>query len=307
MTDDLAARLLEAQVEYLRGQLTDPQAFTELAREEMTSFLADASHLTLSQAVSREMIKAVAHKYAIAFPVEGAIPELVGQVAARLYAHSRNDDLRLSDIIDRKHFDDLATGVADLGITRRLVERILDSPATVDAAVDVMHRAVDSSRLPEKLGRLVDGTVENVTRRGARFVLQANKADSDELVVATIRDLWAANADQSIGEMSTLVEPGDVEDVVVLIFEFWRTFRDTDYFAALLSEGVDEVFEAYGDTPLDELLAELGVGYDDLVEEALRFGPHVIAQIDRHGFIEAALRRRLAPFYRSEAFTAAVR
>ncbi len=307
MTDDLAARLLEAQVEYLRGQLTDPQAFTELAREEITSFLADASHLTLSQAVSREMIKAVAHKYAIAFPVEGAIPELVGQVAARLYAHSRNDDLRLSDIIDRKHFDDLATGVADLGITRRLVERILDSPATVDAAVDVMHRAVDSSRLPEKLGRLVDGTVENVTRRGARFVLQANKADSVELVVATIRDLWAANADQSIGEMSTLVEPGDVEDVVVLIFEFWRTFRDTDYFAALLSEGVDEVFEAYGDTPLDELLAELGVGYDDLVEEALRFGPHVIAQIDRRGFIEAALRRRLAPFYSSEAFTAAVR
>ncbi|MDR2281469.1 MAG: hypothetical protein LBE07_11545, partial [Gordonia sp. (in: high G+C Gram-positive bacteria)] len=240
MTDDLAARLLEAQVAYLRSQLTDPEAFAGLAREEITSFLADASHLTLSQAVSRDMIKAVAHKYAIAFPVEGAIPELVGQVAARLYMHSRNDDLRLSDIIDRKHFDDLATGVADLGITRRLVERVLDSPATVDAAVDVMHRAVDSSRLPEKLGRFVDGTVESVTRRGARFVLQANKADSDELVVDTIRDLWTANADQSIGEMSTLVEPGDVEDVVVLIFEFWRTFRDTDYFAALLSEGVDE-------------------------------------------------------------------
>ncbi|GEE03840.1 hypothetical protein nbrc107696_42860 [Gordonia spumicola] len=303
MTDDLAARLLDAQVEFALSQLTDPDAFAEIAREEITAFLADASHLTLSEAVSRDMIKAVAHKYAIAFPVEGAIPELVGQVAARLYRLSRDGDVRLPDVIDRKHFDELAAGVADLGITRRLVDRVLDSPVTVDAAVDVVQRAVDSSRLPERLGRIVDASVEKVTRRGARFVLSANRNDSDELVADALSDVWRAGSDNNtVG----LVEPGDVEDVVVLIFEFWRTFRDTDYFAGLLSEGVDEVFEAYGDTPLAELLAELGVGYDDLVEEAMRFGPHVIAEVDRRGFLEAAVRRRLAPFYASEAFAAAV-
>ncbi|MCF8571291.1 hypothetical protein L5G32_13540 [Gordonia sp. HY002] len=303
---DLAARLLDAQVEFTRRQLTDPDEFAALVHDEITHALDDASQITLSESVSRDLIKAVAHKYAIAFPVEGAIPELVGRVAARLYDITAAEDVGPADLIGRKQLDDLTDDIAQLGLSQRLVQRLLDSPATVDTFVEVVQRSVDSSRLPSGLGRFVDGAVESVVRHGAAFVLRANRSDSDELLADTMRDLSRAGTGKSVGDLSSLVEPGDLEDVVVLVFEFWRAFRDTEYFAGLLAAGVDEVFDTYGDTALDDLLTDLGIGYDDLVEEGLRFGPPVIADLDRRGLLEPSLRRRFAPFYASQEFRDAV-
>ena len=303
---ELPERLLDAQVAHAVGQLTDPDEFAALAREELSHFLHDASQLTLEQAVTRDMIKGVAHKYAIAFPVEGAIPELVGTVAARLFKKSADERYRLADLIDRRHYDELLTGIAELGLSKRVVDAILDSPTTVDACVEAVQRAVDTSRLPGSAGRLVDSAVESVVRRGTRIVLRANRAASDEVLLDAGHDLWRARSDQELGGVRELLADGDVEDAVVLVFEFWRTFRETEYFSQLLAEGVDEVFDTYGDTALDVLLAELGIGYDDLLEEALRFGPPVIAELDARGFLAAAMRRRFAPFYDSPEFAAAV-
>ena len=74
----------------------------------------------------------------------------------------------------------------------------------------------------------------------------------------------------------------------------------------LLDEGIDHVFDKYGDTPLAELLAELGIGREDMIEEALRFGPSVLVTLDERGYLDTVVRRRLAPFYASDAFRAAV-
>ena len=297
---DLAARLLDAHVDFERRRLTDPVAFAAAAEEEIDAFLDVADHLPLEEAVSRDLIKAVAAKYAIGFPVEGAIPELVGRVASRLYGSSISDDIRLDDVLDRRRFDELAAGVADLGLSRRAVQRVLDSPATEDVCVEAVQRAVDSSRLPSGLAKAVDSVVERAVRRGARRSLAANSAESDHLLLDAAREVWLVGADQRVREV---LSDSDVEDTVVLAFEFWRTFRETDYFRSLLAEGVDEVFDTYGETPLSELLDELGVRRADLVEEAMRFGPAVIDRLDADGVVERALRRRLAPFYESTAFT----
>ena len=300
---DLAARLLDAHVAFERRRLTDPAAFAEMVQEEIDAFLSVADQLPLEDAVSRDLIKSVARKYAIAFPVEGAIPELVGTVASRLYGYSVAHDTRLPDVLERRRFEELATGVADLGLSRRVVKRVLASPATEDACVEAVQRAVDSSRLPGRMGETLDSFVERIARRGARRVLAANEAESDHLVLDAAREVWLAGADQTVRDV---LADSDVEDVVVLVFEFWRSFRETTFFQGLLDEGVDEVFDTYGSTPLAELLEELGVGREDLVEEAMRFGPPVLERLDAEGVIESALRRRFSEFYASAEFAAAV-
>ncbi|GAC62829.1 hypothetical protein [Gordonia sihwensis] len=303
---DLAARLLDAHVDYERRRLTDPVAFAALVEEEITAFLDAADQLPLEEAVSRDLVKAVARKYAIAFPVDGAIPGLVGTVASRIYEYSTGDDTRLGDVLERRRYEELAAGVAELGLSRRMLKRVLDSPATEDACVEAIQRAVDSSRMPGPVATVVDSMVERIARRCARTVLAANRAEADHLVLDAAREVWLAGADQSVGDVRDVLSSSDVEDAVVLVFEFWRTFRETPFFRAILDEGVDEVFDTYGTTSLSDLLDELGVGRDDLVEEAMRFGPPVIARIDADGFVEAALRRRLSPFYTSAEFAALV-
>lgn len=298
-SEDLAARLLDAHVEFERRRLIDPATFAAVAQEEIDAFLDVADQLPLEHAVSRDLIKAVAAKYAIAFPVEGAIPELVGRVASRLYGYSARDDIRLADVLERRRFDELAIGVAELGLSRRVVQQVLDSPAAEDACVEAVQRAVDSSRLPSGLAKAVDSVIERIARRGARRILAANSVESDHLLLDAAREVWLAGSERGVREV---LSDSDVEDTVVLVFEFWRTFRETEYFRSLLDEGVDEVFDTYGETPLAELLDELGVRRADLMEEAVRFGPPVIERLDADGVVERALRRRLAPFYESAVF-----
>ncbi|ADG80664.1 putative protein OS=Tsukamurella paurometabola (strain ATCC 8368 / DSM / CCUG 35730 /CIP 100753 / JCM 10117 / KCTC 9821 / NBRC 16120 / NCIMB 702349/ NCTC 13040) OX=521096 GN=Tpau_4095 PE=4 SV=1 [Tsukamurella paurometabola] len=327
MTDDLGSRLLDAQVEFAKKQLRDT-AYHALVIDEVDHALAEASRLTLAEAVTPDMIKAVAAKYAVQVPVEGAIPELVGEIAGRLYRHSANEDTSLADVVDSRRFDELLTAVLEMEVTQRVLQQLWESPVTADTVTSVLHVAAtsaadDAARALERnpLTRTVAGAANRVfgkalpvigeqadeaARRGVRAVLRRATVDGDRSVAEAVRDVWRRNRENPLAAYRDMVTDADIEDVVVLIFEFWRTFRDTEYFRALLDEGIDHVFDKYGDTSLYELLAELGVGREDMIEEALRFGPPVIATLDERGVLDALLRRRLAPFFESDEYRAAM-
>lgn len=51
---------------------------------------------------------------------------------------------------------------------------------------------------------------------------------------------------------------------------------------------------------LADILADLGLGRDELVEEALRYAPGIVATLTADGQLEDLVRRRLEPFFRSE-------
>ncbi len=327
MTDDLAGRLLDAQITFARRQLRD-NAYHSLVIDEVDHALDTASTLTLGEAVTPAMIKAVAAKYTVQVPVEGAIPELVGEIAGRLYRHTVNDTTRLDEVIAGHEFEKLLTTVTEMDLTGRVLQALSRSPVTEDAVTSVLHAAAasaadDATRALARnaVTRTVAGAAaralrptlpalgqqaDAAARRGVRFALRRAAADGDETLADAVRDFWRHNRRRSVAEYRGFLTDADVEDVVVLIFEFWRTFRDTDYLRALLDEGIDHVFDKYGDTSLYDLLAELGVGREDMIEEALRFGPPVIAVLDDRGVIEELLRRRLTPFFESEEYRTAI-
>lgn len=328
----LGARLLDAQVAFEVAQLLDPVDFENAVVEEVDHFLAMADELTLGEAISADPVKDVARKYAVQIPVEGAIPELVGEIARQLYRHGTGGEYRLADVIDDRHFDELATAISEMGLTRRLVRRVLEGSATIETAVEVVTRAVDAllddpdeesvaadlpTRVRERAAHglrgavrparpVIDSVVERVTRSGATFVLRGNEPEAGELLLESVRDVWRNNRDASLRTFRELVTEEDVDDIIVLVFEFWREFRGTPFVHMLLDDAVGYVFEKYGDTPLSELLGELGVFREDLIEEGMRFGPAGLAKLHEIGYLETVVRRRLAPFYSSEAFRAAL-
>lgn len=326
MTDDLAARLLDAQIAHARRELLDPSLFEPIVADEVEHTLAEASRLTLDDVVTRQLIKDTAYKYAVQMPLEGSIPELVGEIAGRIYRHPANEQFRVSDILGADRFDELASAVADMAATRRLVRDILTSPLTLDLCAEVVTNAVEGTvadarhagtgpgtaitatlaRAAQPLLPTIESGLARLTRAGAGFVLRSASADADAALLDSARTIWQQRADERVGWFREVVDADDVEDAVVIAVQFWKSFRDTDYFRALLDEGIDHVFDKYGDTSLTELLADLGIGRDDLIEEGMRFGPPVLAELDARGVLESILRRRFAPFYSSPEFLAAL-
>ncbi|MDF2435551.1 MAG: hypothetical protein JWP44_5184 [Mucilaginibacter sp.] len=321
-----ALRLLEAQIEFVQAQL-GPDRFALLVDAEVDHALSAAGELVLDGVVSREQIKATARKYATTMQIQGSIPELAGEIAARVYGHRAQDENRIGDVLGTEHVEALAGKLLELPLVR---ERLPESPLAVSVvswwlyriATDVMvHNREVAARVPGVSsllaagGRIV-GTVapgarvdlelrlRELAERSARLLLHRASAPSgtrdESSVYDAVIDLWRQHADEAIGSFRQYLSQDDLEDLLVIGYEFWLAFRGTAYLHALLDEGVDFFFDKYGHFTLRELLVEFGIEREDMVEEALRFGPPVIAVLVENGMLAAFLRRRLEPFFLSD-------
>jgi hypothetical protein len=329
MTDghrDRALRLLEAQIKFVQAQL-GPDRFARLVETEIDHALSAAGELVLERLVSRDQIKATARKYVTTMEVQGSIPELTGEIAARVYGHRAQDENRIGEVVETEHIEALAAKLLELPLVR---ERLSESPLAITLvswwlyriAIDVVVRNREvAERVPGvssllAAGGQIVGTVapsarldldlriRELAERGARFLLHRARAPGGSLhespVYDAVIDLLREQADEPMSSFRQYLSQDDLEDLLVSGYEFWLAFRGTDYLHSLLDEGVDFFFDKYGDFTLRELLEEFGIERDDLVEDALRFAPPIIQVLSENGMLAAFLRRRLEPFFLSD-------
>jgi len=327
---DKALRLLEAQIEFVQAQL-GPDRFAVVVEAEVDHALAAAGELVLDRLVSREQIKATARKYVTTTQIQGSIPELAGEIAARVYRHPAQDENRIGEVIDAEHVEALVAKLLALPLVR---ERLPSSPLAISMvsgwlyqiALDlVVHNREVAVRVPgvssllaaggQIVGTLAPGAqldldlrLRDLAERGARFMLHRAAApggSAHELpLYDTVIDLWHEQADEPMSSFREYLSQDDLEDLLIVGYEFWLAFRGTAYLHSLVDEGVDFFFDKYGGFSLRALLEEFGVEREDLVEEALRFGPPVVQALSENGMLAAFLRRRLEPFFLSDTVLA---
>jgi hypothetical protein len=324
---DRAARLLEAQIEFVLAQL-GPEHFAGLVEVEVDAALSAVGQLELDRLVSRDQIKTTARKWATTMSVPGSIPELAGEITARLYRHRAQDENRIGEVIGTKQVEAFAETL--LGLPS-VSERLAESPLAIRLVSWCLYRiALDAAALNREVadrvpglsslfaagGQLAEtvapglqlnldlrlrGLADSCARLLIRRASAPDGSGQEQTAYDAVVDLWSEKADEPMSSLLGYLSPDDLEDLLVLGYEFWLAFRDTPYLHALLDEGVDFFFDKYENLTLRELLEEFGVRREDIVEEALRFAPPVIEVLRENGMLAAFLRRRLEPFFRSDA------
>jgi hypothetical protein len=327
---DKALRLLEAQIKFVQAQL-GPDRFAGLVEAEVDHALSAAGELALDGLVSRDQIKATARKYVTTMQIHGSIPELAGEIATRVYRHRAQDENRIGEVVDTEHIEALAAKLLELPLVR---ERLPESPLAISVvswwlyqiALGVLvHNRELAVRVPGvssllAAGGQIVGTVapgarldldlqlRELAERGARFLLHRASAPGgsrhESPLYDAVIDLWREQSDESMSSFRQYLSQEDLEDLLVIGYEFWLAFRGTAYLNSLVDEGIDFFFDKYGGFTLRALLAEFGIEREDLVEEALRFAPPVIQVLSENGMLAAFLRRRLEPFYLSDTVLA---
>ncbi len=322
---ETAERLLDAQVRFFEAQL-EPAQFGALLEQELDEVLAAAAQFTLSQVVTREQIKDVALKYAVAMKIPGSIPELASEIADRIYTHPAQDENRLNDVIAAKHIEALTTKLLELPLVQ---ERLIESPLMIEIVAEWLYRIATETaahnrelagRIPglsallgtggSLLGRVApdagvaaDTRLRELAEQTARIVLRSAKGTANTAeepwLHDTVVDMWREQSDQPVSSLRDYLTEEDLEDLLVLLYDFWLSFRETAYLQALIREGVEFFFDKYEEMTLLGLLEEFGISRIDLVEEANRFAPPILELLRENGLLAAFLRRRLGPFFRS--------
>lgn len=313
-----ANRLLEGLIEHLCQKMA-PQDIPALVDNELTFFLQQGRQYTLNQWVSVEQIQTTARKYAVEMPISGAIPELVGDMVERFYDHAVQENQPITQVLDEQAVTALLDKTLEIPLSRRSVAWLGSNPVLLAAlaggvqvgAKTLFHqglpgplRAQLARRLPERWLASLEARLQEWLLRRTEHLLSDPYLYRDEHL-DEIRDLvtvaWQDFSQRPVAELRELVSSEDIQELFVIVFEYWRELRHTDYFNALLDAGVQAFFDKYGETSLTELLVdELGVTQAMMQDDAIRFLPPIITRLQDEGIMQQWLRRQLADYFMAE-------
>ncbi len=332
----LAAALLDAHVEYVIDELTGP-GLVALIDEEVDAALVMASKLTLGAVVTRKQIKDTAKIFAAQVEFGPGLPEVVGDIARKLFAHAIHDKTEIGVLLTDQHFDDFATQALELDTLReKIIRGVVTSPLYADFASDLLYSGITGylaqsnvtknipgassmlklgraalnvakpsleASLEEGLRKYIAKAVQASTARSAEFLI--NNADAEALKDLAL-DTWDRIKEQPIGALREAIEARNVEELFVTGFEAWRHLRQQDWYTVIIDAGIDGFFDKYEDATLAALLDDLGVTRSHIVDEARRYAPSIIKVLKKKKLLEPIVRRRLGGFYGSDGFAAAI-
>lgn len=317
MTDDKhkkAKHLLDALVAHLQEQLA-PEHLDRWLEAELDYVLERAATVRLGEVVDAGQVKATVRKYAVQMELGGGIPELVGDLVERLYHHGVQTRQRIGEVLEEETVIALLDKILEIPLSSRGIRWLSRNPVLLallagGAQLGVktwLHRGI-----PESVSSLVGQRLSPRWRASLELRLQdwliermrTLMADpwlySDENL-ASLRELilvaWQEFADRPFTDLRELLSSEDIQELFVIGYDFWRQFRRSDYFATLLDSAIDAFFETYQDATLVELIDEVGIQRDDLLDDARRFAPPVVALLRERGLLDAWLRRHLEPFF----------
>jgi hypothetical protein len=191
-------------------------------------------------------------------------------------------------------------------LSRVVMARLFGSEGESDRArVSRLLSLLPRKLFPELEGRLTSRIAEYVEASAARTIVDTEKyvlaALDAESVREIVDEVWDAVSGKPLREATAGFTTQDLEDFVVLGYEFWLKFRKSPYFRGVSREVVQHLFEKYGPETLATVIADMGVTQSMVANEFKTFWGPVLEQAARTGFLEQQLRDYLSDFYRSPA------
>lgn len=330
-TQTLARQLLDAQLQFWLQELS-PARLSHWLREDISYIYRQLDGITLQEAVDADKIKITAHRYALEMEYGGGIPELFGEIANIIYEHPAHEvttvgaafgNRVIREFIEKAFEPDGAVeqvirtvqrsapfqvfiadvvmlvlkgylleennAVRKLPLLGTAIQRIRD---LVDERLPMMQEGITVAT------RRIVGTSINNTLAALDDLLDKDSY-RDETLIATL-NLWDDICQKSISEFRTVTSEEDLQEWMVLGYEFWRSFRQTDYLKTIIDTAVDFVFAKYGEDSLQKIIADFGISEAMVEGEILHYADDLASILIEKGIAETLLRRQLERFYLNE-------
>jgi hypothetical protein len=328
---ELAARLLDAQTEYLLAEVTG-ERLTEVVARDVDDLLALGTRLTVGAVVDADAVKAAGRLLLDRVGDSPLVEDMTGALSDAVYDLSASDEFRLGDVVEREQ---VAALLAKLLSMRQLQDRALDrmteSPLVAIVASKFVTKIVSdflqqnrarAEKLPgmssllslgtsaankvrSPFDRHLDQLLGDAAGKSAQYALRrTNNAIRELIHDAPLQDagleLWDLHAGEPIGELREYLSQQDLRELVLIVRRLLVQARTSDYAGHVLDAGIDVFFERYGSRDIASLVDELGLDRDTLVAQAVRFARPVLEAAKADGTLAELIRARLEPFFTSQ-------
>ncbi|MDI9246005.1 hypothetical protein [Marinobacter sp. CHS3-4] len=329
---DLAENLLEAHVKHELASLKGAK-LRKFLKEEVDELFQYASEVTLGRITSVDHVMGLIRRTVVDMDLGSGIPELAGDMATEVLNAPVQKTTTLSQIITREQATGFLEEALELKQQReRAISEIMAHPVYQELVSNLVYQGVVNYLYEDNVitksvpgvgsmmkfgkrmaNKAVPGLDETFERRFKTWLSDSlpglisrseqflHKSLTDDELRDSVMAVWVSLEDRTIEELQEGLGDIQLQEFVVLGYEFWLQFRKTPYFEGCVEAVVTHLFELYGDRPVLDLLNEVGVDKHLVMAELEGYAIPVIDVLREEGYLEALVRRRLTPFYHSAA------
>lgn len=316
---EVLAKLLEAHVAHELSNWHGEHLERTL-RERVSALFRWFSTVELEEVVTRAQIGRVIERYVIELRVSGGITELTGEMSRLVYTSRAASDARLDQLLTAEMYEEFADKVLALdGVRRTLIELIAQSSTAQTISARLLARAVlDLVALgvapvrnvaPSSLTLAANKLASRILPMLESFVALALARHRDRMTPhsdehllelrSVVDDVWARVSPMRLSDVFATIQERDVEDFVVLAYEFWLRYRKTEFFRRISTEVIDYFFQKYERATLQALIDDMGVSEEMVAEAVIELLQPLLDHAASSGALESGIRARLESFYGS--------
>lgn len=329
---DLASALLEQHVKHELAALKGAK-LSKFIGQEVQELFQYANTTTLNRLSSVDQVMGVIHRTVMTMELDAGIPELAAEMATEVINAPVQETTKLSDILSREQATGFLEEALELRQQReRIISGIMAHPVYQELVSSVVYAGLVNYLYEDNLitksvpgvgsmmkfgkrmaNKAVPGLDETMERRIKAWLSDSlpglivrseqflHKALTDDELRDSVMAAWVAVEDSTVADLHEGLGDVQLQEFVVLGYDFWLRFRTTPYFEGCARAVVEQLFVKYGDRPVIELLQDVGVTEEVVLTEVTASILPIIDVLREDGYLEALIRRRLSTFYKSAA------
>lgn len=325
-----ANKLLENHVAFEMDAF-NAQSLTEWVEETLKDVWMHFDKTPLEAFVSAKTIIEGIQRNVVEREIPGAVAEVAGEGAASLFSADFHLQMKVNELVSTRQVEELIDKTLELKEHREaFMAKVVHQPIYADLVSDLMYRGIVryiydenvfskkipgvssmlkfSTKMVNKTVPKLEGAVEEnvkafiadnismLLRQSQSFL---SETLTDEELKNIFLDIWQGVEGRELGELQSGIDTIDLTEFVVLGYEFWKSFRETEYFITCCRHIVDYLYEKYGAEPVSVLLSDFSVTPESILDEVSAFMPDILDSLKLSGFIESLIRQRLGAFYQS--------
>ena len=153
------------------------------------------------------------------------------------------------------------------------------------------------SEIENRIIKYIESTIDNKIQHSENILMEIF---NEKHMSALTDQLWDSISKNSLSEYFNTIDPYDMEDFILIGYDFWLHFRKTKYFEKIYKELVTYFFEKYGDNELDVIIDDVGVTEEMVINDVIQLISQAVETALNIGYLEERIRARLESFYLSE-------
>lgn len=323
--------LLDAHVQFELRQWRDKAMTSHLDAEAQTLWRW-LSAISLNQLADKQRVQDAARRLALDMPVPDALTDTIVAMAQHLLRLPKNHDTTLSEVLDQALFDEGVELIGALKDARAsAIHSVSNNPLYTAMASELIYNGIRDylfsdqallNRIPglsslmsagsSAVNRSAPGLEAQVEKRVRAYIetnLGRTLENSETFLLEALTEerirelgdkLWSRLSERPLAIGRALTDD-DIATLVGFGHRLWCQLRETEYLADMLDAGVAQFFALHGEDSVAALLERIGLSEQTLAAEAVTIVPPLAKVADEAGYLEGFVRRRLEPFYQSEA------